>query len=136
MFMSGCSHYLVVANQFRISLFDIRFLSGETKDYANSFETKLDAGQTYNGIIEWHADSTPFAPDRELHVVKTVVSSPVASVSCSNSALFLARENGNIVRFNLPSLQSNVKIQATQMKVIKTNCSGTAVAGVTNDGAL
>ena len=40
-------------------------------------------------------------------------------------------------RFNLPSLQSTVKISTgISLRVIRCNCTGTALAGVTDDGFL
>lgn len=135
--MAGSEHYLAVANCSRVSLFDLRFLTGETKDYQNIMETKLDQNQAYTGIVEWHADSSPFAPDRELHVAKQGVSSPITAVCCSNTALFIARQNAVVQRFNLPSLRSNVKIQTgNALKFIRSNCSGTAIAGVSEHGYL
>ncbi|KAH0575427.1 WD40 repeat protein [Spironucleus salmonicida] len=136
-FMAGCENYLVTASPSRISIYDIRFLTGEIKSENAQIETKLDQGQNYTGIIEWHADSSPFAADRELHVAKLSVSAGVTAVSISNNALFVARQNATIQRFNLPSLQSNVNIHTgTVLRVIRCNCNGTAVAGVNDDGFL
>lgn len=57
--LAGCGHYAVAASVSRLALFDVRYLSNETRDYGSVFAGKTDAA--YSGIVEWHADGLPTA---------------------------------------------------------------------------
>lgn len=55
-------------------------------------------------MVEWHADGLPTASDRELQAARAGVSSPITALAAANTALFIARANGEILRYALPSL--------------------------------
>ena len=43
-FITGCNNYVVTASPSRISVYDLRFLTGEVRGDSAEIETKLDAG--------------------------------------------------------------------------------------------
>lgn len=134
LYIAGCDNYLVCASLSRVSIVDIRYLTGESADSGVSVSKP---GGSYNPVFEWHADSSPQSSDRELTVAKLTVSQPIMAICCANNALFVAKSNNIVYRYTLPSLQSSGRVPTTTTpRVLRCNADGSALACVHEDATF
>lgn len=128
-YTAGSGNYLVCASSSRISVIDIRSLANEA--------IGLSGSENVSHIYEWHADSYPLAPDRELTVARLTVNNPIVGVACCDVALFVARQDERVQRYSLPSLTllETMTIKPNQ-EYMQANCNGTILACLHEDGSL
>ncbi|TNJ28116.1 WD40 repeat protein [Giardia muris] len=125
-YYAGSSLYMVCASNSRVSILDIRYLSGEASTQSR-----------YHPIYEWHVDLQPDAEDRELHVARLTVKNPVVAVAISDSRLFIARDTEQIYCYDLPSIELSETIAGnSSIQTMYSNCAGTILGCIHTDGSL